>query len=106
MSGICLAVMLKRAGIKTFQIFEKSNEVGGTWLKNHYPNSGCDIPSHLYSFSFDQRHDWTRKYARQPEILDYFITCVDKFGIRPFIHFETAIEQARFDEESRLWQVT
>lgn len=106
MSGLCLAIQLKRSGIESFQIFEKSSDVGGTWLENHYPNSGCDIPSHLYSFSFDRRHDWSQKYARQPEILKYFQTCADKFGIRPFIQFETSIEEAVFDEADKIWRVT
>lgn len=106
MSGLCLAIQLKRAGIETFQVFEKSPDVGGTWLENQYPNSGCDIPSHLYSFSFDRRHDWSQKYARQPEILNYFQTCADKFGIRPFIQFNTGIEKAIFDESEKIWYVT
>ncbi|MBD3672191.1 MAG: NAD(P)/FAD-dependent oxidoreductase [Planctomycetaceae bacterium] len=106
MSGLCLAIQLKRSGIESFQIFEKSSEVGGTWLDNHYPNSGCDIPSHLYSFSFDRRHDWSQKYARQPEILNYFKTCADKFGIRSFIQFDTSIEEAVFDEAAKIWRVT
>jgi cation diffusion facilitator CzcD-associated flavoprotein CzcO len=106
MSGLCLAIQLKRAGIETFQVFEKSSDVGGTWLDNHYPNSGCDIPSHLYSFSFDRRHDWSQKYARQPEILRYFQSSADKFEIRPFIQFETSIEEAIFDESTKVWTVT
>ncbi len=106
MSGLCLAIQLKKSGIESFQIFEKSSDVGGTWLDNHYPNSGCDIPSHLYSFSFDRRHDWSQKYARQPEILKYFQTCADKFGIRPFIQFDTSIEEALFDEDENVWRVT
>ncbi|MDC0261613.1 NAD(P)/FAD-dependent oxidoreductase, partial [Planctomycetaceae bacterium] len=106
MSGLCLAIQLKRAAIRTFQVFEKSSDVGGTWLDNHYPNSGCDIPSHLYSFSFDRRHDWSQKYARQPEILRYFQSCADKFEVRPFIQFETGIEDAVFDESAKVWRVT
>jgi cation diffusion facilitator CzcD-associated flavoprotein CzcO len=106
MSGICLAIQLRRSGIETFQIFEKSSDIGGTWLDNKYPNAGCDVPSHLYSFSFARRYDWTEKYARQPEILEYFQDCVEQFGIRDFIQFETAIEEARFDEGENVWHIT
>lgn len=105
-SGICLAIQLKLSGIETVRIFEKSADVGGTWLQNHYPNAGCDIPSHLYSFSFARRYDWTEKYSRQPEILKYLQNCVDQFGVREFIQFETAIEEALFDEQECVWNIT
>ncbi len=106
MSGLCLGIQLKRSGFTSFRIFEKSSEVGGTWLDNHYPNSGCDVPSYLYSFSFGPPYDWSQKYARQPEILDYFKTCADHFGIRPSIQFQTTVDQARFDESEQLWKIT
>lgn len=106
MSGLCLAIQLKRAGIASFTIIEKSDRVGGTWFENSYPNSGCDVPSYLYSFSFAPKYDWTMKYARQPEILQYFQNCADRFGISEHIRFGTSVESARFDEESSLWHVT
>jgi len=105
-SGICLAIQLKRSGIESFQIFEKSSEIGGTWLDNHYPNSGCDVPSHLYSFSFARRYDWSEKYPRQPEILEYLKDCVAKYDLRPHIRFGTTIQEARFDEQECVWNIT
>ncbi len=106
MSGLCLAIQLKRSGIQTFTIIEKSDRVGGTWLENSYPNSGCDVPSYLYSFSFAPKLDWSMKYARQPEILQYFRDCADRFGINEHIRFGTSVTSARFDEVRSLWQVT
>jgi cation diffusion facilitator CzcD-associated flavoprotein CzcO len=106
MSGLCLAIRLKQAGISQITILEKSSEVGGTWLDNCYPNSGCDVPSFLYSFSFAPKHDWTMKYARQPEILEYFKECADRFEIRNLIQFNTTVQSAVYDETSATWNVT
>ena len=72
MSGICMAVKLKEKGIP-FVIYEKNEGVGGTWMENSYPDAGCDIPSHLYSYSFEMG-DWSQYYSKQPEILAYFNT--------------------------------
>ena len=105
MSGLCLAIKLKQAGIDTFTIFEKSDDVGGTWLDNSYPNAGCDIPSFLYSFSFAPKLDWSQKYARQPEILQYFREVADRFELRPHIRFGRSIEHARFHEQTGVWSV-
>jgi cation diffusion facilitator CzcD-associated flavoprotein CzcO len=105
MSGLCLAIQLKRAGFDSFTIIEKSHQVGGTWHENSYPNSGCDVPSYLYSFSFAPKYDWTLKYARQPEIFQYFRDCADKFGINSHIRFSVAVESARFDENRSVWVV-
>ncbi|MBL8812737.1 MAG: NAD(P)/FAD-dependent oxidoreductase [Planctomycetaceae bacterium] len=106
MSGICMAAMLLKRGERSFAILERSQEVGGTWLENHYPNSGCDVPSYLYSFSFAPKHDWSQKYARQPEILQYFRDVSDQLGIRPFISFGQTVTEARFSNQTKLWTVT
>jgi cation diffusion facilitator CzcD-associated flavoprotein CzcO len=106
MSGICLAVQLKRAGITSFKIVEELPDVGGTWLQNTYPGAACDIPAFLYSYSFAPNYDWSHKFAPQSEILDYFTNCVDKFDIRSHIEFGVSIARAEFDEESLLWRVT
>ena len=81
--GICMAIRLKDAGFDSFEILEKSGGVGGTWNHNRYPGCACDIPSHLYSFSFELKPDWTRPYASQPEILAYLEHCAAKYGILP-----------------------
>lgn len=105
MSGLCLAIQLKRAGFHNITLLEASSEVGGTWNKNTYPNAGCDVPSYLYSYSFASNHRWSMKYARQPEILDYFRLCAERFDVRRSIRFETMVESATFDEATGRWRV-
>lgn len=106
MSGLCLAIRLKQQGIHDFVIVEKSDDVGGTWLENVYPNAGCDVPSFLYSFSFAPNYHWSRKYARQPEILLYFRDCADRFGVLPHVVFERHVTSAAYDESEYRWTVT
>ena len=69
--GLCMAIQLKRAGFHDFVILEQSEGVGGTWMHNTYPGCACDLPSHLYSYSFEQRPDWPRPYSPQAEIKTY-----------------------------------
>lgn len=105
MSGLLAAIRLKQAGVE-FVVLEKSNDVGGTWLDNAYPGSGCDVPSHLYSYSFAGNPDWSRLFARQPEILDYFRAQADRFGVRDNIAFGTDVASADWDEATAHWTVT
>ena len=104
-AGLCMAIQLKKAGFSSFTIFEKSDGVGGTWRQNTYPGAACDIPSFLYSFSFESKKDWNFKYARQPEILKYLEHCALKYNLYPHIHFNTELVAARFDENSGLWYI-
>ena len=62
-AGIGTAIQLLKAGIDSFTIFERASEIGGTWRDNTYPGAACDVPSHVYSFSFEPKSDWTRKFA-------------------------------------------
>jgi cation diffusion facilitator CzcD-associated flavoprotein CzcO len=75
LSGLAMAMQLVRSGSRDFIIVEQSDGVGGTWRDNTYPGSGCDVPSHLYSFSFSPKSDWTRRFAEQPEIPTYAEQC-------------------------------
>ncbi|MDD9892527.1 MAG: NAD(P)-binding protein, partial [Gammaproteobacteria bacterium] len=70
-SGLGMAIRLKKDGVNNFAVFEKAADVGGTWRENTYPGCACDVPSHLYSFSFEQIPEWTRAFATQPEIHSY-----------------------------------
>jgi cation diffusion facilitator CzcD-associated flavoprotein CzcO len=103
--GLGLAIRLKKAGMDDFVLFEASDGVGGTWRTNTYPGAACDVPSHLYSYSFELKPDWTKTYANQPEILQYFEHCADKYGIRAHLCVNTAITVARWDERSGSWQL-
>ncbi|MEU1719744.1 NAD(P)/FAD-dependent oxidoreductase [Nonomuraea sp. NPDC005692] len=102
--GLCMAIRLRRAGIGSFTVFEKAADLGGTWRDNSYPGAGCDIPSHLYSYSFEKYGSWTRRYPAQPEILGYLEHCADKYDVRRKIRFGTEVRRAVFD--GRRWQVT
>jgi len=104
-SGLCLGIQLKQAGIESFTIFEKASRVGGTWRDNTYPGAACDSPSFAYCFSFEQKTDWSRKWAPQDEILAYMDHCAEKYGLLPHIRFETEIVAARFDDERGCWHL-
>jgi cation diffusion facilitator CzcD-associated flavoprotein CzcO len=103
--GIGLGIKLKAAGLDDFVILEKSDSVGGVWRENRYPGAACDVPSHLYSFSFEPRADWPRKYAGQADILDYLVHCARKYGLAPHIRFGAEVTEARWDETSNHWIV-
>ena len=79
-SGIGLAIRLRQEGIEDFTVLERNAGVGGTWWANTYPGCACDVPSHLYSFSFEPNPHWSRTYSPQAEILDYLRHCADKYG--------------------------
>jgi len=104
-SGLCMGIQLKRAGIHSFAIYEKSDRVGGTWYDNHYPGSGCDVPSHLYCFSFEPNPGWTRKFSLQPEIREYLERCASKYGVREHIRFGVEVSGASFDEAEAVWRL-
>ncbi|TGL34745.1 NAD(P)/FAD-dependent oxidoreductase [Leptospira koniambonensis] len=103
--GLCAAIQLKKNGFHNFVIYEKSNSVGGTWRENTYPGAACDVPSHLYSFSFEPNSNWPRKYSAQPEILSYLKHCAEKYGILSHIRFGIEIKSADWDDSSRIWKI-
>ncbi|MEU8345345.1 Predicted flavoprotein CzcO associated with the cation diffusion facilitator CzcD [Actinomadura meyerae] len=95
-SGIGLAIRLKQAGFTDLTVYDKGDAPGGVWRDNTYPGAACDAPSHLYSYSFEPKPDWSRRFAEQPEILDYLRHCVDKYGLTPHMRFGTEITQAEY----------
>lgn len=105
LSGLGMAIQLKRAGIDDFLVFEKSTEVGGTWWENTYPGCACDTMSLLYSYSFEPKRDWSRMFPRQAEILDYLKHCVEKYRVRRHIRFGTTITGAHYDDEAGQWRL-
>lgn len=104
-SGLGMAIRLKEAGNRSFLILEKALEIGGTWRENTYPGCACDVPSHLYSFSWERNPLWSRMYSTQPEILAYLKRCVEKYGLAPHIRFGAEMQEAVFDEANDLWAV-
>ncbi|HXL98518.1 MAG TPA: NAD(P)/FAD-dependent oxidoreductase [Rhizomicrobium sp.] len=104
-SGLCMAIHLKKAGYKSFTIFEKAGDLGGTWRDNRYPGCACDVPSHLYSFSFEQNPDWSRSFSPQAEIWRYMKDCAGKHGILPHMRFNAAVASAAYDESAQLWRL-
>jgi cation diffusion facilitator CzcD-associated flavoprotein CzcO len=105
-AGMGMAINLRRSGREDFLLLEKADEVGGTWRDNTYPGCACDIPSHMYSFSYAQNPDWTRSYSYQPEIYAYLRTVADEFDLRDKIHFRTEMTSAAWDDDEQLWRVT
>jgi cation diffusion facilitator CzcD-associated flavoprotein CzcO len=104
-SGLCTGIALKRAGIHSFTIYEKSEKLGGTWYDNSYPGAACDVPSPLYSFSFEPNPDWSRMFSPQPEIQRYLAGCAEKYGLLPHIRFGSEIAAASFDEAAGTWHL-
>lgn len=103
--GLGMAIRLKMAGINTFSLLEKAGGVGGTWRDNTYPGAACDIQSHLYSFSFEPKHDWTRKFGLQAEIKGYLEHCVEKYDLTPHIRFNKEVAEARYDDAEKRWTI-
>lgn len=104
-SGIGLGAKLKEAGLNDFIIVERSDGVGGVWRANSYPGAACDVPSHLYSFSFEPRADWPRRYADQTDILDYLTRCTRKHNLESHIRFGVEVRKAQWEATRGLWIV-
>ena len=104
-AGLGMAVQLERAGRGDVVVLERGDDVGGTWRDNTYPGAACDVPSHLYSFSFAPNPTWTRSFSPQAEIQQYLRDVADRYGVRPKIRFRHAVADARWDEEAGRWFV-
>ena len=104
--GIGMSIRLKQAGIHDFVVLEQADDLGGCWRDNGYPGAECDVPSHLYSFSFEPKFDWSKTFAPQREILDYIRCCAEKYGVMPHIRYRQQVQRAAFDEARQLWCVT
>ncbi|MBM4259207.1 MAG: NAD(P)/FAD-dependent oxidoreductase [Deltaproteobacteria bacterium] len=103
--GLCMAIQLKKAGIEDFVMLEKADGLGGTWWHNTYPGAECDVQSHLYSYSFEQKNDWSKPFAGQAEILVYLNHCADKYDVRRHIQFKTQVASVRWQDDKNQWQV-
>src|SRR3954471_7962415 len=104
-AGLGAAIRLDRAGVRDFLVIERGSEVGGTWRDNTYPGAACDVPSHLYSFSFAPKADWSREYPPQPEILAYLRRTAEESGTLDRHVFDCELQSARWDPDTSRWHV-
>ncbi|HUA47029.1 MAG TPA: NAD(P)/FAD-dependent oxidoreductase [Solirubrobacteraceae bacterium] len=106
LGGIAAAVEFARNGITDVKILEKAPDFGGTWFHNSYPGAACDVPSHLYSFSYAQRRDWSRLCSPQREIFDYVHEVAHELGIDRLVVTNSAVTACRWDDAACRWRVT
>lgn len=104
-AGIGMAIRLQRMGITSFTIYEAASDIGGTWRDNTYPGAACDVPSHLYSFSFEPNPTWSRAFGGQAEIFAYLKHCARKYGVERYVRCNARVAAARFDEARQVWRV-
>ncbi|WP_415952720.1 flavin-containing monooxygenase [Streptomyces sp. KLOTTS4A1] len=103
--GLGAAVRLRREGITDFVVLERAGAVGGTWRDNSYPGCACDVPSHLYSFSFAPHPEWPRTFSGQEHIRSYLEHVADTFGLRPHLRLDSEVKHMRWDTERLHWVV-
>ncbi|MFC1412586.1 flavin-containing monooxygenase [Streptacidiphilus sp. N1-12] len=104
--GLGAAVRLRQEGVTDFLVLERAGSVGGTWRDNSYPGCACDVPSHLYSFSFAPNPDWPRTFSGQPEIRAYLERIADRFQLRPHLRFDHEVQGARWDAAASRWELS
>ncbi|NLU83899.1 NAD(P)/FAD-dependent oxidoreductase [Rhodococcus sp. HNM0569] len=104
-AGLGAAIKLTQAGRKDFVVLERGTEVGGTWRDNSYPGAACDVPSHLYSYSFALNPTWTRSFSTQPEIQRYIESVADKYKVRDRHIFGCDVQNAHWDSARHRWIV-
>ena len=104
-SGLGVAIQLLERGIKDFVILEKAKQLGGTWRENTYPGCACDVPSHLYSYSFAPKTSWSRVFAEAAEIQAYLLEVAKTFGVDKHVRLETEMLSTRWDRARRRWTV-
>jgi cation diffusion facilitator CzcD-associated flavoprotein CzcO len=103
--GLGMATRLTKAGIDDFVVLEKADDIGGTWRENTYPGCRCDVPSHLYSYSFALNPEWSSTFSGQQEIWDYMKRVADEHGVLPHVRFGAEVRGATWDEDARRWRI-
>src|SRR3954465_12355165 len=104
-SGPGAAIGLARAGVEDYLVLERAESIGGTWRDNTYPGCACDVPAHLYSYSFAPNPDWSRAYGRQSEILEYLRAVAAEHGVERRLRFDTELREARWDDHGSRWSL-
>lgn len=105
-AGLLAAIKLKARGDLRFEVLEKAADLGGTWLANRYPGAACDVPSHLYSYSFAPNPNWSRSFSTSEEIWRYLDDCAARYDIRRHIRFDTPVTALRWHAQDGIWSVT
>ncbi len=104
-SGLAMATYLKRSGRSDFLLLDRGDDVGGTWRDNSYPGCACDVPSHVYSFSFALNPAWSRTYSHQDEIFQYQRRVADQEGLRDHLVLGCEVSEASWDDDARRWRI-
>jgi 4-hydroxyacetophenone monooxygenase len=104
MSGLLAAIRLEEAGIP-YTVVEKNPSIGGTWFENRYPGCRVDVGNHFYCYSFEPNPDWTEFFAQRQELQAYFERCMEKYGIRDKVRFDTEVVAADYDEAAHRWSL-
>ncbi|WP_435590563.1 flavin-containing monooxygenase [Nocardia sp. bgisy118] len=104
-AGLGMALELRRAGLANFTILERAADLGGVWRENTYPGAACDVPSPLYSWSYEPKSDWPRRFSEQRDIHDYMRGVADKHDLVRYIRFGTEVTDAEFDERTGRWRI-
>ncbi len=104
-AGIGMAAALLKAGVRDVVVLERADALGGTWRDNTYPGCACDIPAHLYSFSFAPNPGWSRTYAAQPEIRDYLVRVAARTGVDRLVRYGAELRDAHWDDARRRWRL-
>jgi len=104
-SGIAMAVRLQEDGVEDFVLLERAAAVGGTWRDNSYPGCACDVPSHLYSLSFELNPAWRSTFSSQEEIWDYLRGCAERYGVLPHVRFDHEVLEATWWEDQQRWRI-
>ena len=105
LGGVGAAVLLRRSGYRDVTLFEKGERVGGVWNHNTYPGAACDVPSHLYEFSFEPNPQWSRRYAPQAEIREYVEDVARRYGALESARTSTEVLKAEWDESRGSWSL-
>src|SRR4051794_16860976 len=103
--GIAAAIELQNHGFRDITILERSPSLGGTWFHNSYPGAACDVPSHLYSFSYAQRRDWSRLCSPRDEIMEYLNEVAHDHGVDELVVTGTEVTSCAWDEAAGCWAI-
>jgi cation diffusion facilitator CzcD-associated flavoprotein CzcO len=104
-AGIGMAIELRKHGVDSLLLLERAGDVGGIWRDNVYPGCACDIPSMLYSYTFEPGAGWTRLFPHRDEIWNYLRSCVEKYGLRSSLRLGKEVVEARYDDASATWRL-